>query len=76
MLKTRIVMSLLIFHPVLILVLRLVSFINLTIPHMVLVYERIALGLHTLVTSHVLIVVIIPRICTVFMLKGLILALS
>jgi hypothetical protein len=34
---------------------------DLTITHMVLVHERIALCLDTLVTAHVLIVVIVPR---------------
>jgi hypothetical protein len=72
MLETYIVMSLLIFH----LVLHLIYFMDLTITHMVLVHERIALCLDTLVTAHVLIVVIIPRVGTVFLLEGLRLALS
>jgi hypothetical protein len=43
MLETRIVMSLLIFHLILLLMLHLVSFMDLTIAHMVFVHERIAL---------------------------------
>jgi hypothetical protein len=39
---------------------------DLTIAHMVLVHERIALCLDTLVTARVLIVVIIGRPCTHF----------
>jgi hypothetical protein len=76
MLETRIKMSLLIFHLILLLVLRLVSFMDLTITHMVLVHGRIALCLDTLVMAHVLIVVIIPHGGTVFLLEGLTLALS
>jgi hypothetical protein len=76
MLETHIKMSLLIFHLILLLVLRLVSFMDLTITHMVLVHGRIALCLDTLVTAHVLIVVIIPHGGTVFLLEGLTLALS
>jgi hypothetical protein len=68
MLETHIVMSLLIFCLVLLLVLHLVSFIDLTIVQMVLVHERIDLCLNTLVTTHNLIVVIL--------LEGLTLALS
>jgi hypothetical protein len=76
MLETRIVMSLLIFCLILLLVLRLVSFMDLTIAHMVLVHKRIALCLDALVMVHVLIVVIIPRVGTVFLLEGLTLTLS
>jgi hypothetical protein len=83
MLGTQIVMSLLIFRPVLILVPRLVLlvlclayFMNLTISHMVLVHERIALCLDTLVTTHVLIMVIVFRVCMVFLLEGLTLTSS
>jgi hypothetical protein len=72
MLKTRIVISLLIFC----LMLRLVSFTDLTIAHMVLVYERIALHLDALVTAHILIVVIVSRIGMVFPLEVPILTLS
>jgi hypothetical protein len=75
MLETHIVMSSLICCLVLILVFRLartlvlrlalfhvlclVSPMDLTIAHMVLVHERTTLSLDTLVTAHVLVVVII-----------------
>jgi hypothetical protein len=70
MLETHIVMSSLIFHPILTLVLCLahlpvlclVSLMDLTIAHKVLVDKKIALCLDALVTAHVLIVVIIPRV--------------
>jgi hypothetical protein len=61
MLETHIVMSLLIFHLILLLVRRLSSFMDLTITHMVLVHEMTALCLDALVTTHVLIVVIVSR---------------
>jgi hypothetical protein len=54
----------------------LVSFMELTIAHMVLIHERTTLCQDTLVTAHVLIMVIIPRVGTVFLLEGLILILS
>jgi hypothetical protein len=41
----------------------------------VLVHERIALCLDTLVTAHVLILVIVPHVGTIFLLEGLILTL-
>jgi hypothetical protein len=56
--------------------LRLVSFMDLTITHIVLVHERIALCLDALVMTHVLIVVIVTRVGTIFLLEGLTLALS
>jgi hypothetical protein len=71
MLETHIVMSSLIFCLVLILVLRLSSFMDLTITHIVLVHERTALCLDTLVTAHVLIVVIVSCVGPVFLLEGL-----
>jgi hypothetical protein len=71
MLETHIIMSLLIFRLVLLLVLRLISFIDLTIAHMIFVHERITLCLDALVTAHVPIVVIVPRIGTVLLLEGL-----
>jgi hypothetical protein len=49
---------------------------NLTITHMVLVHERIALCLDALVMAHVLIVVIIPRVGMVLALEVPILTLS
>jgi hypothetical protein len=79
MLETRIVMSSLIFHLVVILVLYLalllvfcpVSLMDLTIAHMVLVHERTTLCLYGLVTAHVLIVVIVFCVGIVFLLEGL-----
>jgi hypothetical protein len=49
---------------------------ELTITYMVLVHERTALCLDTLVTTHILIVVIISYVGMVFPLESLILALS
>jgi hypothetical protein len=87
MLETHIVMSslisrlflILMFHLILTLVLRLtvlhvlclISPIDLTIAHMILVHERTALCLDDLVMAHVLIVVIISRVGLVFLLEGL-----
>jgi hypothetical protein len=84
MLETHIVMSSLIFRLVLTLVPRLtyllvfclVSLMDLTIAHMVLVHERTTLCLDTLVTAHVLIVVIVPCVGMVFLLEGHTLTLS
>jgi hypothetical protein len=76
MLETHIVMSSLIFCLILILVLCLTSFMDLTIAHMVLVHERTTLYLDALVTAHVLIVVIVSRVGPVFLLEGLTLTLS
>jgi hypothetical protein len=76
MLETHIVMSLLIFCLVLLLVIHLVSFMDLTISHMVLVHKRIDLCLDALVTSHVLIVMIVPHVGMVFPLEVPILILS
>jgi hypothetical protein len=84
MLETHIVMSSLIFHLVLTLVLCLTlllmlclaSFMDLTIAHMVLILKRIALCLDTLVTVHVLIMVIVPHVGMIFSLEGLTPALS
>jgi hypothetical protein len=69
-------MSLLIFRLMLLLVLRHISFMDLTIAHMVLVHEKIALCRDALVTADVFIMVIIPRVGTVLLLEGLELALS
>jgi hypothetical protein len=76
MLETHIVMSLLIFRLILILMLRLISFMDPTITHMVLVYRRITLCLDGLVMAHVLIVVIVSHVGIVFLLEGLTLTLS
>jgi hypothetical protein len=64
------------FHLVLLLMLHLISFMDLTIFHMLLVHERIALSLDVLVTAHVLIVVIVPHVGMVFPLEVPILTLS
>jgi hypothetical protein len=76
MLETHIAMSLLISLLVLILVLHLVSFMDITIAHIVLVHERTTLRLDTLVMPHVLIMVIVPCVGMVFLLEGRILALG
>jgi hypothetical protein len=49
---------------------------DLTIAHMVLVHERITLCIDALVTAHMLIMVIILRVGTIFLLQCLTLALS
>jgi hypothetical protein len=80
MLETHIVMSFLSFHLVLTLVLRLIfllvlcliSLMDLTITHMLLVHKRTTLSLDILVMAHVLIVVIVPRVVMVSLLEGLI----
>jgi hypothetical protein len=92
MLETHIVMSFLIWRLVLILVFRLAltlvpcltlllvlclsSLMDLTIAHMVWVYERTALCLYALDTAHVLIVVIVFHVGLVSLLEGLTLTLS
>jgi hypothetical protein len=86
MLETHIMMSSLIFRLILILVFHLartlvlclalplvlcLSFLmDLTITHMVLVHERTALSLDSLVMTHILIVVIVSRVGLVFPLEG------
>jgi hypothetical protein len=82
--ETHIVMSFLIFCLVITLMLRLapllmlclVSLMDLTIVHLVLVYERTALCLDALVMTHILIVVIVSHVGLVFLLEGLTLTLS
>jgi hypothetical protein len=82
--ETHIVMSSLISHLALTLALRLtlllvlclISLMDLTIAHMVLVHERITLCLDALVIAHVLIMVIVSHVCLVFLLEGLTLTLS
>jgi hypothetical protein len=79
MLETHIVMSSLIFHLVLtlvlcftlLLVLCLITLMDLTIAHMILVHERTPLCLATVVTAHILIVVIVSRVGMVFLLESL-----
>jgi hypothetical protein len=60
----------------LLLVVCLMSLMDLTITHMVLVYERTTLSLDALVMTHVLIVVIVSHAGLVFLLEGLTLTLS
>jgi hypothetical protein len=92
MLETHIVMSSLIFRLIpilefclaltlelrltLLLVLCIMSLMNLTIAHMVLVHERTTLCLDALDTTHVLSMIIVLRVALVFLLKGLTLTLS
>jgi uncharacterized protein YjeT (DUF2065 family) len=75
-LETHIVMGSLIFRLALSLTLCLISLMDLTIAHKVLVHERTTLCLDALVTAHVLIVVIVSRVGLVFLLEGLTLTLS
>jgi hypothetical protein len=83
-LETHIVMSSLSFRLVhtlvlcltLLLVLCLMSLMDLTIGHMVLVHEKTALCLYTFDTAHVLIMVIVSRVRLVFLLELLTLTLS
>jgi hypothetical protein len=83
-LETHIVMSSLSFRLVhtlvlcltLLLVLCLMSLMDLTIAHMVLVHEKTALCLYTFDTAHVLIMVIVSRVGLVFLLERLTLTLS
>jgi hypothetical protein len=84
MLETHIVMSYLISRLILTLVLCLahplmlclVSLMDPTIAHMVLVHERTTLCLDALIMAHVLIVVIVPHVGMVFLLESLTPALS
>jgi hypothetical protein len=59
------VLRLILFH-----VLCLISHMDLTIAHMVLVHERTALSLDALVMSHVLVVVIISGAGLIFLPEG------
>jgi hypothetical protein len=65
-LETHIAMSSLIFYLIL-LVLCLAYFMDLTIAHMVLVHERTTLCLEALVTAHALIMVIVSHVGLVFL---------
>jgi hypothetical protein len=76
LLETHIVMGSLIFHLVLILALHLISFMDITITHMVVAHERTSLYLDALVMTHVPIMVIVSYVGMVFLLEGLTLALS
>jgi hypothetical protein len=66
----------LVLHLTLLHVLFLSSLTDLTITHMILAHERTALSLDTLVTTHVLVMVIISLVGLVFLLEGLTLTLS
>jgi hypothetical protein len=86
MLETHIMMSLLIFHLVLIFIFRLAftlallltlfhvlclsSLMDPTIAHMVLVHKRISWSLDALVMAHVLIVVTVSHVGLIFPLEG------
>jgi hypothetical protein len=84
MIESHILMSSLTFCFILILVFRLAltlvlclsSLMDLTFAHMVLVYERTVLCLDALDMAHVLIVMIVFRVCLVFLLDGATLTLS
>jgi hypothetical protein len=67
-LETHIIMSSLIFC--------LIFLMDLTITHMVLDHERVALCLDTLVLTHVLNMVLVPRVGTILPLEVPILTLS
>jgi hypothetical protein len=54
----------------LLLVLRLSLLMDPTIAHMVLVHKRTALSLDTLVTAHILVMVIVSHVGLVFPLEG------
>jgi hypothetical protein len=68
--------SLLIFHLIFLLMLLPAFLMNLTIAHMILIHERVALFLEALVSTHVLIVVLVPRVGMGFPLEVSILTLS
>jgi hypothetical protein len=84
MLETHIVTSSLIFRLTLTLTLRLalllmlclISLMDLTIAHMILIHERITLCLDALVTAHVLMMVIVSCLSLVSLLEGLTLTLT
>jgi hypothetical protein len=84
MLETHIMMGSLIFFLALtlalclalLLVLYLISLMDLTITHMILVQERTTLCLNALVTANILIVVIVSCIGLVSLLEGFTLTLS
>jgi hypothetical protein len=65
----RLILTLML-HLALLLVLCLVFLMDLTIAHLVLVHERTVLCLNALVTAHILIVVIVSRVCMVSLLES------
>jgi hypothetical protein len=79
MLETHIMMSSLIFRLVItlmlhlthLLVLCLISLMDLTIAHKILVHMRTSLCLDALVTAHVFIMVIVSRVGMVFLMEDL-----
>jgi hypothetical protein len=75
-LETRIVMSSLFLRLILLLMLCLISFMDLTIVRMVLIHERTGLFLNALIMTHILIMVIVPCVGMVLLLEGLALTLS
>jgi hypothetical protein len=64
------------FRLIFLLVLHLIFLMDLTIAHMALVHERVALCLDALMLTHVLIVVFVPCVGMVFLLQVSILTLS
>jgi hypothetical protein len=76
MLETHIMMSLLIFCFIILLMLCLIFLMDLTTTHMVLVNERVVLFLDALSSTHILIVVFVPRVGMVFLLEVSIFTLS
>jgi hypothetical protein len=66
----------LVLHLTLLLMLYLISLMDLTIAHMVLVHKRTTFCLDTLATTHVLIMVIVPCVGVSFLLKDFTLTLS
>jgi hypothetical protein len=76
MLETHIITSSLIFRLTFLLMLRLIFLMDLTITHMMLVHDRVALCLDALVLTHVLIMVLVPHVGMVFPLEVFILTLS
>jgi hypothetical protein len=68
MLEILIVTSLLIFCLIPLLVLHLIYVMDLTISHMVLFHERMALCLDASVTAYVIIVMIVSHVGTIFLL--------
>jgi hypothetical protein len=75
-LETHIMMSLLIFCLIFLLMLHPIFHMDLTIAHMALDHEREGLCLDALVLTHVLIMVFVPCVGTIFLLEVSILTLS
>jgi hypothetical protein len=75
-LETHIMMSLLIFRHTFLLMLCLIFLMDQIIAYVVLVHERVALCLDALVSTHTLIMVLVPCVGMVFLLEVSILTLS